>query len=271
MPDWLKSLDIDGWAVLWAVLTLLATWIVARLSRRGITSLVARVPGLSDAIKVLAVRLAGYGIWLVGIGVALTFLGASIQPVLAVAFILAVVAVLVLRGISDNFASGVVLQARHPIDVGDEITSGSTTGIVIELNSRSVVLQTTDGRIVHIPNSEVLGAPLSNNSRHGARRSEVEVRTGETRLAHDELRELLESATAGAAGVHHRERVIVRSVLRSPERGVLLVQFWHHPLHAVAARAAVVDALADALAERGVPAVVTSAPPPPPLAPPTQS
>jgi small-conductance mechanosensitive channel len=269
MPDWVQSLDIDGWAVLWAVLTLLATWIVARLARTGITRLVDRVPGLSDGIKVLAVRLGGYGIWLIGIGVALTFLGASIQPVLAVAFILAVVAVLVLRGISDNFASGVVLQARHPIDVGDEITSGGTTGIVIELNSRSVVLQTTDGRIVHIPNSTVLGGALTNNSRHGSRRSEVQVRVDASALAHAELRELVQGATEAAAGVHHRERVIVRSVLRAPDRCVLLVQFWHHPLHTVAVRAAVVDALAEALEAKGAAAVVTSEPPPPPLASPT--
>ncbi|MGX5695826.1 mechanosensitive ion channel family protein [Agromyces soli] len=269
MPEWVQSLDIDGWTVLGVLVALVATWIIARLSRAGVAKLVDRVPGLSDGIKVLAVRLTGYGVWLIGIGVALALLGASVQPVLAVALILAVIAVLVLRGISDNFASGVVLQARHPVDVGDEITSGGVTGVVIELNSRAVVLQTADGRIVHLPNSSVLGSTLVNNSRHGSQRGEVEVRIGRSELSHDELRELVETATEGAAGVHRKERVIVRSVLRAPDRGVVLVQFWHHPLHGVAVRAAVVDALAEALADRGVPAVVTSDPPPPPLAGPT--
>ena len=54
---------------------------------------------------------------------------------------------------------------------------------------------------------------------------------------------------------------------RRPNATVLHLQFWHHPLHGVAVRSAVVDAVADALAARSIDAVVTSEVPAAPLTP----
>lgn len=48
---------------------------------------------------------------------------------------------------------------------------------------------------------------------------------------------------------------------------VLHLRFWHHPLHGVAVRSSVVDAVADALAARSLDAVVTSDVPTAPLTP----
>ncbi|WP_350348487.1 mechanosensitive ion channel domain-containing protein [Agromyces sp. G08B096] len=270
MSDWWTTLDIDAWSIVAVVATLLATWLLARLAAKGARRVVARVPSLEAPVGVLAARITGYAVWLVGVGVALTFLGASVQPILAIALIVAVVLALVLRGIADNFASGVVLQTRHPINVGDEIASGDVVGEVVELNGRSVVVRTVDGRTVHLPNSLVLQEPLTNHSAHGARRSEVQVRVTDASTGDAaDLRARLAEATAAAPGVHHRETVAVLPVSRGGGREVLRVQFWHHPTHGAAVSAAVVDALADALAARGVDAVVTSDPPPPALAEPT--
>lgn len=265
MPEWVSSLD--PWGLLWAAIAIIAAWIIAGLARRGVQRLLERVAGLSDAIKILAVRLTGYGIWLIGVGVALSFLGASIQPVIAVAIVVAVIVVLVLRGISDNFASGVVLQTRHPIAVGDEVETNGWTGVVTELNSRSVVLRTADGRYVHVPNSDVLGEPLVNNSRHGSRRSEIEVRVGTADRA--ELREAIADAVQQAEAVHRKERVVVSATTRADDRTIYRVRFWHHPLHLVAASDAAVDAVAQALTGRA-PFAVTSRATPPPLTPPIE-
>ncbi|MGI9821953.1 mechanosensitive ion channel family protein [Agromyces sp. Marseille-Q5079] len=270
MADWWASLDLDAWSITAIVVTMLATWLLAWLARKGVRRVVERVPALTEGVKVLAVRLTGYAIWLLGIGIALTFLGASIQPVLAIAVIVGVVLVLVLRGVADNFASGVVIQTRHPFALGDEIASGDVVGVVVESNARAVVLRTTDGRIVHVPNSTVLREPLFNNSVRGARRSEVEVRLTDTASAdRAEVRATLASAATGAEGVHHREPITVLPVTIGPGRSVYRVQFWHHPLRGATVTAAVVDALGDALAVHGHVGVVTSDPPPPALAGPT--
>jgi len=67
--------------------------------------------------------MAKYFVLVLGIGIAISILGAPIQPVLAAAIIVAVVIVLALRGVADNFAAGVVLQSRKPIRVGDFVAS----------------------------------------------------------------------------------------------------------------------------------------------------
>lgn len=50
--------------------------------------------------------------------------------------ILGVVLALVLRGIADNFAAGVVIQSRHPVRLGDEIDALRYVGTVRALNGR---------------------------------------------------------------------------------------------------------------------------------------
>ncbi|KQM82071.1 mechanosensitive ion channel family protein [Agromyces sp. Leaf222] len=267
MADWWSTLVINGWSIAAIVLTLLASWLLAFLARKGVRAAMLRVPSLSDGVRVLAERIVVYSIWLIGIGVALSFLGASVQPLLAIALIVSVVLVLVLRGVADNFAASVVLQARHPIALGDEITSGDFTGRVLELNGRSVVIRTPDGRTVHLPNSGLLQDPLVNASAHGARRSEVEVRVASGDQA---LRQRISDAAAQAHGVHGKEGVHLLPITLAGDRAVYRVQFWHHPVHGVAVTAAVVDAVASALVGAGVESVVTSVPPSPPLAPPTE-
>jgi len=268
MAEWVASLDIDGWSLLFAALALVAGWILSRLARRGVTTLLVRLPSLGEGVKTAIVRVVVYAIILLGVGVALGFLGASVQPLLAIALIVAVVLVLVLRGIADNFAAGVVLQTRRPIEVGDVLTSDDIEGEVVELNGRAVVVKTFDGRIVHLPNGAVLQQPLVNESAHGARRSEVEVRVG---AAADGMPEAITEAVRAVEGVHQRERVDVLSRSRSPERQIYRVRFWHHPKHGTTVSSAVVDSLAEALAGRGIPATVTSDPPAAPLTPPFQT
>lgn len=267
MGEWVQSLDIDGWSVFFAAITLVAAWVAAWLARKGMRTLLARVPSLSKTLQTLLVRVVSYTIIVVGIGVALSFFGASVQPLLAAAFIIVVVLVLVLRGIADNFAAGVVLQTRRPIALGDEIESEGVVGTVIELNGRSVVVRTTNGQTLHLPNANVLQNALANNSEHGARRSEVQVRVDAHGLEQQELRTAIATAASEAAGVHRHEPVLVRAVTRSTERDVYRVFFWHHPMHRSAVESAVVDAIAVELASRELRSVVTSDIPPAPLAP----
>jgi small conductance mechanosensitive channel len=207
-----------------AIVVLLAAWIVARLTRRGLSRFLAGIEGVTEGMRSLAVRVSGYLIWFIGVGIALSFLGAQIQPLLVAAIIFAVVLGLALRGIADNFAAGIILQTRHPMNIGDEIESQDYTGTVIELNGRAVVIETFDGRTVHLPNSEVLGKPLINRSNLGMRRSEIELTAP---AANDlPLAQVLD-AVARTQGVlsDPGPDVLVTSV--GPETITLLVRFWH--------------------------------------------
>ncbi|KRA25353.1 hypothetical protein ASD65_13660 [Microbacterium sp. Root61] len=258
--------SVDWWNVVLALIVVIVGWILSRLARRGVLALAHRAKGISESMAQFASRFASYTVILLAIGVGLALMGANVQPLLAMVIILAVVIVLVLRGIADNFAAGVIIQTRHPVKVGDEIQiealDGVLAGTVIELNSRSVVFVTVDGRTVHAPNSMMLSNPIVNDSTHGARRSEVHVRTERGDRSVEELMTVLTDAAASVDGVHQREHPRGLATAVSPDRLTARLQYWHHPLHAVPVTADVVVAVAAALETGGLKAVVTSVTPP---------
>ena len=264
--------DIDWWQLLLALLVARAAWIISRFARRGTTALLRRAPGIPTAVGTAIAQFVGYAILLLGFGIALAMLGANVQPLLAIVVILGVVAILVLRGVADNFAAGVLLQARQTVRIGDETVvealDSVIAGTVTELNARAVILHTVDGRTLHIPNARLLSDPVVNDSTHGARRSDVEVRVlrdGTTGI--DEVLAPLVDAARTAEGVHRHEGVRALVVSVSADRLTVRLQFWHHPLHGALVSAAVVIAVFDALGGLGATGTVTSVPAPPPLVP----
>ena len=266
------SSDIDWWQLLIAVLVAVTTLIVSRFARKGTLALMRRAPGVTEPVATFVSRFVGYAVLLLGLGIALAILGANIQPLLAIVIVLAVVAVLVLRGVADNFAAGVLLQARQTVKVGDEIVvdapDGAVTGTITELNARSVLLLTVDGRTVHVPNARLLADPLVNDSSHGARRSEVQVRVRRDTAALDDVIAVLTDAAATAEGVHRRETVRALVTGVSASRLTVRLQYWHHPLHGAVTTSAVVVAVSGALVSAGWGGTVTSLPGAPPLVPP---
>ncbi|MEV7692139.1 mechanosensitive ion channel domain-containing protein [Microbacterium sp. NPDC089189] len=265
LGDLLASPSVSGWDLALAAASIVVAWIVAVIAKKAVLALLRKLQGITEGAAILTARIVKYAILLLGVGVAFAFLGASIQPLIAVAIVVVAVIVLALRGVSHNFAAGVVLQSRHPIKVGDEITVADVTGTVRELNGRSVVIVTRDGRTVHVPNAQVLESPLSNHSERGRRRSDVQVRARASVTRVDDLSATITDAVHAVVGVHTREPVAVLVQTVEPERLTLLVRFWHHPLAAPAVVSPVVAGIAAALTEQGIAATVTSDIPVPPL------
>lgn len=243
----------------------IAGWVTSIFVHRGVLAVLRKTPNVTEGIAVLVARVVKYGLVLLGAGIGLSFLGASLQPVLAVTLILAVVAVLVLRGVADNFAAGVLLQTRHPVTIGDEIEVNGNIGTVSELNGRSVVLHTLDGRTIRVPNAQLISEPIVNHSERGARRSEVQVRVLFDGIDIPALFDLLADAASHAEGVHSREAARSLAISVSPERITVRVQFWHHPLKGVPVTSAVVLSVGQALKTARIAGTVTSAPGDPPL------
>lgn len=262
---------VSTWDVAFAVLSVLGGWLVAHVARRGVVAVARRVPDLSDAVGRVAARLVYYLILLLGVGIALAFLGANVQPLLGIVIIAVVVAVLVLRGVADNFAAGVLIQARQTVRLGDEIavegSDGTIIGVVTDLNSRSVLLRTADGRTVHMPNARLLSEPIVNHSTLGMRRGTVEVRLARASGAPVADAATVAALAAGAAGVlpEPAPRALVTTV--SAERIILSVGFWHPPREGAAVTAAVVEVIASGLETAGRDGTVTSTLAPPALTP----
>jgi small-conductance mechanosensitive channel len=269
MSGALGDSQVSGWDLLLALLVLIVSWLLSRWAGRATRDLANRLDGLSDDMRALASKGVRYFVLLLGVGVALSILGAPIEPLLTAAVIVGIVAALALRGVAENFAAGVVIQTRRPIHVDDEIDSLGFVGVVKELNGRSVVIETPDGRIVHLPNSKVLDNPIINNTTTGMRRSEVEVRAA--RGDHEaDLRGLVATAIAAVPGVLLDPAPDVHLTGSDPERFTLLARVWHDSAAGSDVVDAMIERIVGALSEAGSEASLVSPQPPAPLTPPAR-
>lgn len=267
-----SDLSISWWDMFLAVIALVGGWAASRVAKRGITALMYRIPNISPGLVRACARISQYAVLLLGFGLALAFLGANIQPLIAMVFLVGLVGVLVLRGVADNFASGVLIQARRPVIVGEQIMVEGLDGEPIvaqvdETTSRTVVLSTTDGRTIHVPNSKLLEDVIVNESRHGQLRSELEVRIERGEASVDDLLAGVEATMASTDGVlEDREpRALATSI--SPSRVTAKVQFWHEPGRGTVVSNRVVRAISRALEDDGLAATVSSAPQTAPITP----
>lgn len=266
MPQVVKvpvlGLDLTVTSVVWALVCVVVTFVVARYAGRAALRLGHRVQGVPDDLALQGARVTRYFVIVVGAGVVLAVLGAPIQPVLVAVLLVVAAAVLMARGIADNFGAGLVLQTRRPLRLGDLVKSCGYRGHVADLNSRTVVLETLDGRTVHLPNSAVMQHPLVNETTRGRCRSAVQVRV--VPLDGDAAEELVATARR-ARGVLAQPAPSAVLVGTTPGRLTYEVRFWHEPDATTQVSSRVTHALDQALRAAGRSAAVVWPPPPPPL------
>lgn len=100
-----------------------------------------------------------------------------------------------------NLFSGIMLLMERPFEVGDEIEVGGTTGVVQEINWRSVHVLSPGGILRVVPNSSLNGETITNYSRPSRQRAE----TLEFGFSYDDppnkVREVLLEVARGTPGV----------------------------------------------------------------------
>ncbi len=77
-----------------------------------------------------------------------------------------------------NLAAGVMLLFYRPFNVGDTITVAGQDGDVVDLGLALTTLKAADGRIITLPNGNVLGGTIINHTRNDKRRADVMVGIG---------------------------------------------------------------------------------------------
>jgi small-conductance mechanosensitive channel len=149
-------------------------WLARRLVHRAGRNLTG--PALT-ALGTVG-QLTGGAIVLLATALALEILGFSLSPIL-ILILIVVVALLLLRPIITNLTSGLLLQVRGALDVGDLVeTTGGVMGVVNEITTRTLSIDTADGRRVHVPNSDVLNGVIVNYTTRGCWRSSFELTVG---------------------------------------------------------------------------------------------
>lgn len=187
--DWLRAAAIMVASVVLAI-------IVSRLLRR----LISRGIGHGFA-AIISARLAGYAVFLVGLFYALASLGVRVGPLIGALGLGGLVLALALQNPVENLVASVILQSRRPFSIGDTVDIQGMRGIVVDIDSRTTLLQGLDGTQIRMPNSAVLSNPIVNLTREPVRRSSLRVG-----VAYDT--DLQRSAEALAQAVSRVHRVL---------------------------------------------------------------
>ena len=80
-----------------------------------------------------------------------------------------------LQGTLQNFAGGVIILILKPFKVGDFIEQNGLSGTVQEIQIFNTILKTLDNKIVIVPNTQLATNTVTNYTRSGKRRVEVNV------------------------------------------------------------------------------------------------
>jgi len=146
-------------------------WFLRRLINRGARNMTGAALTAAGTVG----KLAGAFVHLLSAALALEILGFSLGPIL-ILILIAVVVLLLLRPMITNLSSGLLLQLRGALDAGDLVrTTRDGFGVVHEITTRTTVLDTSDGRRIHVPNSDVLNDIIINYTSLGRLRSTFEI------------------------------------------------------------------------------------------------
>jgi small conductance mechanosensitive channel len=154
------------------ILVAIATGLIASSMRR-LTLAGSQRWEVDRSSKILVSRLV-YGIvWVVGAIVALGVLGLDFATLLGTLGLTSVAIGFSLKDILSNYFSGIILLVSRPFKLGDQIVIQEFEGTVTQIQLRATTLKTYDGRVVYIPNQEVFGAIIINNTASTIRRNSV--------------------------------------------------------------------------------------------------
>jgi small conductance mechanosensitive channel len=157
--------------ILEAFLIVAVSIFLARLAANVLTRVLKRQKADSE-ITLLLARLARWSIIAVGLITALQRFF-DVTAFLAGLGILGFTVGFALQNIMQNFVAGVILLIQQPFNVSDAIEVSEYSGTVLTINMRTTEMRTWDGRIVIIPNSDVLSNTITNFTRAKKRRIDV--------------------------------------------------------------------------------------------------
>lgn len=164
------------------LLTALVIFVLSLYLARMISNLLRRVLEKRRAPVGVVQLLGQLTLWSIIIAGAIT----ALQQFFAVTAFLTGLGILgftvgfALQDIMKNFASGVILLLQQPFHVGETIGVKGFDGTVMAIDLRATEMRAADGRVVILPNAEVLANPIVNYSRANERRVDFSLN-----LSHD--------------------------------------------------------------------------------------
>lgn len=162
------------------LLTALAIFVVSLYLARGLSRLVRRVlerRKAPEGVTQLLAELTRVSVIAIG-GITALQRFFDVTAFLAGLGIIGFTVGFALQDVMKNFAAGVILLIQQPFNVDEVIGTAGFDGTVLKIDMRSTELKALDGRIVSIPNADILAHPIVNYTRAERRRVELPVGVG---------------------------------------------------------------------------------------------
>ncbi|WP_251878064.1 mechanosensitive ion channel domain-containing protein [Achromobacter sp. Marseille-Q4954] len=150
-----------GNILVFAISVLIAFWAARAIRLVLHDEVLARMPlprGVGNSIA----SLTYYSVLLLGLAVALSAAGVRTSQLALVLGALGVGIGFGLQNVVNNFVSGLILMFERPIQPGDVVEIGETSGQVREIGMRATRIRTFEGADVVVPNGTLLSEKLTN-------------------------------------------------------------------------------------------------------------
>lgn len=174
--EWVEE---NGPTALFKLVLFVAILLVARLVARLTRLIVKRAVmhsrlGFSKLLQDTSVSLASTIVMFLGLLVALTQVGVDPGPVLAGLGLAGFIVGFALQDTLGNFASGAMILAYRPYDVGDLVEAGGVFGRVSKMSLVSTTILTIDNQTLIVPNAKIWENVIKNVTDQVQRRVDLE-------------------------------------------------------------------------------------------------
>ena len=166
VSGWIESLIMMLPNIVAAVAIVIAAALMARWARRIVRHTLDRISNY-DQVNNLVATLTYVAVLITGFFIALGVvdLDRTVATLLAGIGILGLALGFAFQDIAENFIAGVMMAFRRPLQVGDVVETNDFFGIVHEVNLRTTIVRTFQGKHVLIPNKDVYANAIVNYSR----------------------------------------------------------------------------------------------------------
>lgn len=231
LSEALGGLTAEDW--IRAALILVAAIVLSRLIKIVVTRV---VKGDESSAARLVGRAVGVAVVLGGLVYALSALEVRVGPLLGALGIGGLALAFGAQSILENFFSSILIQARRPFRIGDQVVVGEgaegVEGEVEDINFRVVLIRTFDGERVFVPASRVIQNPITNVTTRGPWRTALQVGVAYGSDLPTVQQALLE-AVRGVKGVLSSPPPTAWFEAFGESSLDFTVHFWHEPKMAV--------------------------------------
>ncbi|WP_019038807.1 mechanosensitive ion channel family protein [Psychroflexus tropicus] len=164
--DWVDSIVLNLPNFVLAVVVLILFIIFAKYASK-LVDRIFRKSSAQDSIRTVSVKV--FKVLIIALGLFLSLgilnLNTVLTSILGAAGVVGLAVGFALQGTLHNTFAGVIISFIPKLQIGDWIETNDYSGFVVDINLRSVIIQTVDYNLVVIPNSKIVDSPFKNFSR----------------------------------------------------------------------------------------------------------